>query len=545
MMIPPVALEPWPSLGPQVAQWIEANLVYGPGDLRGQPVKLDEEKRSLLYRLYEVWPQGNPNAGRRRFRRAAISVRKGWAKSEYVALIAAAELHPEAPVRTVDWDGRGNPIGGPVTDPYIPLVAYTEEQSDELAYSALKVILEESRVANDFEIGLTRITRKRGDGRAVSLAASPDARDGARTTFQICDETHRWNLPRLRQAHRTMLANLPKRRIADPWGIEITTAFTPGENSVAEATMEYAQAVADGKIDDSRLFFFHRQAKELAVDQGGYDLTKVEDIRKAVVEASGPIVAEWSDIDGIVEQFQDPTADRPYLCRVWLNWITQAADRAFDVQRWAELEQNREIPEGETIVLGFDGSHSRDSTALIATHVETGYQWTVGLWERPLNVESWEVDEAAVSEAVDQAFSRYHVWRLYADPYPWESYLASWAGKYGADRVLAYDTRQLKRIAYALRTFEMAIKTGEVTHSGDRAVQRHIGNSCRQPLNLRDDEGERMWKISKEKPDSPHKIDAAIASCLSWQARCDAVAAGVTNPGKSMYSDGHQLVVAR
>jgi phage terminase large subunit-like protein len=544
-MVPPVDLEPWPSLGAQVARWIEENLVYGPGDLRGLPVKLDDEKRALLIRMYEVWPQGHVQAGRRRFRRACISVRKGWAKSEFSALIAAAELHPEAPVRCIGWDGHGAPIGGPVTDPYIPMVAYTEEQSDELAYSALKVILEESDVRKDFDLGLTRILRLRGDGRAVSLAASPDARDGARTTFQVCDETHRWNLPRLKQAHRTMLANLPKRRMSDAWGLEITTAFTPGENSVAETTMEYAQAVADGKIADSRLFFFHRQAKEVPVDQGGYDLTKTEDIRAAVIEASGPIVAEWSDIDGIVEQFQDPTADRPYLCRVWLNWITQAADRAFDVQRWAELARaDMAVEDGATIVLGFDGSHSRDATALIATDVVTGYQWVAGLWERPLNVEDWEVPEDAVDERVVELFGQFTVWRMYADPYPWESYLARWAARFGGDRIVHFDTRQMKRIAYALRSFEQAIKTGEVTHSGDRALQRHIGNACRQPINLRDDEGERMWKISKERPDSPHKIDAAIAACLSWAARTDAVSEGVGERVRSAYED-HDLVVIR
>ena len=31
--------ERWPTLGPQVCAFIEAQLVYGPGDLRGQPEK--------------------------------------------------------------------------------------------------------------------------------------------------------------------------------------------------------------------------------------------------------------------------------------------------------------------------------------------------------------------------------------------------------------------------------------------------------------------------------------------------------------------------
>lgn len=545
-MTPPVDLEPWPSLGLQVARFIETSLVRGPGDLRGQPVVLDAEKRALLVRLYEVYPQGHPNAGRRRFKRAAISVRKGWAKSEMAAMIAAAELHPNGPVRCIGWDRNGQPIGGGVTDPYIPLVAYTEEQSDELAYSALKVMLEEGPLADDFDIGLMRIMRKGGDGKAVSLASSPDARDGARTTFQVCDESHRWTLPRLKQAHRTMLANLPKRKISDAWALEITTSYAPGENSVAEDTMEYAKAIADGRIDEPRMFFFHRQANELPEDQGGYDLTNPKDIRAAVIEASGPAVAEWSDIDSIVEQFQDPTADRQYLCRVWLNWITQASDRAFDAEAWRSLARSGvEIADGSAIVIGFDGSHSRDSTALIATDVRTGYQWVEGLWERPLNVETWEVPESEVDEAVAGAFARWQVWRMYCDPYPWESFIASWSGKFGADRVVSYDTRQLKRIAYALRSFDQSIKTGDVTHEDSAPLQRHIGNACRQNINLRDDEGERMWKITKERPNSPHKIDAAIAACLSWQARTDAIAAGIGTVQPSMYSATHELVVIR
>jgi replicative DNA helicase len=64
-----------------LCDWIEANLVHGPGDLRGQPIELDDEKRALVYRLYEIWPEGTPRAGRRRFLRACVSLRKGLAKA--------------------------------------------------------------------------------------------------------------------------------------------------------------------------------------------------------------------------------------------------------------------------------------------------------------------------------------------------------------------------------------------------------------------------------------------------------------------------------
>lgn len=128
----------YPSLGRQVCDFIETHLVYGPGDLRGEPARLDDEKRALIYRMYEVFPQDHPQAGRRRFKRVAISLRKGTAKTELAAWIAAVELHPDGPVRCDGFDAQGDPVGVGVNDPYIPMVAYTEEQSDELAYGALR-----------------------------------------------------------------------------------------------------------------------------------------------------------------------------------------------------------------------------------------------------------------------------------------------------------------------------------------------------------------------------------------------------------------------
>ena len=76
----------YPSLGSQVIVWIEDNLVYGPGDLRGMPIKLDDEKKALLIRMYEIYPKGHSQVGRRRFKRVALSLRKGSAKTEFAAL---------------------------------------------------------------------------------------------------------------------------------------------------------------------------------------------------------------------------------------------------------------------------------------------------------------------------------------------------------------------------------------------------------------------------------------------------------------------------
>ncbi len=522
VLMVPVDEKPWPTLGPLVCDWIEENLVFGPGDLRGQPARLDDEKRALIWRMYEVYPKGHPQAGRRRFKRVGISLAKGLAKTELAAWIAAAELHHDAPVRCYGFDKRGNPLGGAVTDPYIPLVAYTEEQSDELCYGALKAILEESPIAGDFDIGLDRIMRRGGDGKVASLSAAPSARDGARTTFQVADETHWWTLPRLKQAHQTMMANLPKRRLADAWALEVTTAPEPGAGSVAEDTMEYARAIAEGRAKDSRLFFFHRQACE------DLDLNTEEGARAAVIEASGPATA-WRDIDSIVERWRDPTTDRAYWRRVWCNQLVKSSAKALDVSRWRELKAAESpVRDGDLITLGFDGSQFRDSTGLVATHVRTGYQWVLGVWECPYGHEDrWQVPEQEVDDAVTAAFQRWNVWRMYADPPYWQSWVAAWAGRYGEDRVIEWWTNRRKPMTYALQGLSEAMKTGALSHDGNPALERHIGNSHRHDLPQLDEQGQPLWLIRKERPDSPHKIDLAMAAVLSWEARTDAIAAGV------------------
>lgn len=512
----------YPSLGEQVCDFIEENLVFGPGDLRGLPAKLDRDKRALIWRMYEVYPQKHAVAGRRRFKRVGISLAKGLAKTELAAWIAACELHPEAPVRCVGWDKKGNPIGGPVTDPYIPMVAYTEEQSDELCYGTLKVVLEEGPLRDDFDIGLGRIMRKRGDGKVVSLSSSPNARDGARTSFSVMDETHWWVLPRLKRAHQTMMANLPKRKEADAWGLEVTTAPEPGAGSVAEKAMEYAQAVKEGRIKDARLFYYHRQASE------GHLLDTAEDVRAAVIEASGE-AAIWRDIDSIVELWRDPTTDTAFFERVYCNRLVKAALKAFDIEAWKALTvPDNPVKDKDLITLGFDGAMFHDGTALVGTHIETGYQFLIGAWECPLGKTDWQVPVNDVDEAVEGAFKRWKVWRMYADPPYWQSYISDWAGRYGKEKVVEWWTNRRKPMSYALEAFETGIKSSKISHDGNSLLARHIANSFRSDLRIRDeDTGKPLWLIHKERSDSPQKIDAAMAAVLSWQARMDAIKLGV------------------
>ena len=187
LVVPGLDAEPWPTLGPQIVDFIEDRFIYGPGSLKGRPYVVDPEFRAFLYRAYEVYPQGHRLAGRRRFKRVGLSVRKGLAKTEKMAVVAGCELHPEGPVRCDGFDADGDPVGRPVADPYIPMLAVTQGQVEELAYGALYVMLTEGPDADLFDVSLERIIRLdewgRADGKAVPLANSPGSRDGARTTL--------------------------------------------------------------------------------------------------------------------------------------------------------------------------------------------------------------------------------------------------------------------------------------------------------------------------------------------------------------------------
>lgn len=533
----------WPTLGAQVAAFIETNLVFGPGDLRGERATLDDEQLKFLYRFYEVHPRGAENAGRRRFRRCALSLRKGTRKTELAAWIAAAELHPDAPVRAYGWRcqnhqdepgscegrrghaGEWEPVGRGVKDPYIPLIAYTQEQTEELAYGALLAILSDEgcAIGGDFDLGLERIVRRDGAGKAVPLATTPSSRDGARTTFEHFDEPHRMVLERQKQAHQVMLTNLLKRTFADPWALETTTMFQPGQGSVAEDTFEYARRVESGEIKDSALYFYHRQASE------SIDISTPEGLRKAVLEASG-ITAAWSDIDGICRQWDDPSQDKGYLDRVWLNRPVHPASRAFDAERWKALAVRATLPAaGSWITLGFDGSMTRDATALIATDIVTGFQWPEGIWTRPENAPAdWKINAEEVNAAVARIFKTYKVWRLNADPPYWETEIRNWAGLYGDEIVVEFPTMAGGRIGPACRAYATAITNGDVTHNGSPQLTAHIGNACKRQLSQQfDDQGQQLWTIQKDRPNSPNKIDAAMAAVLSWEARTRALAAGV------------------
>lgn len=558
LVVPGPDAEPWPTIGPQVCQFIEDRGVYGPGSLQGQPYRIDPEFRAFLYRGFEVYPRivtkafagGGPGlilhdphpwAGRRRFKRVGLSVRKGLAKTEKQALVVYSHIHPEGPGRCDGFDAHGQPVAAPVRAPYVPMLAFSLDQVEELAYGALKYIVENGPDADFFDSSQERVLRineyGEADGGAYPLANSPNSRDGARTTLNAFDEPHRLYMQRHLDAHTTMDANLPKRPLEDPWSLYVGTAGELGEGSVAEQLHTEAEMIRDGLIERPDLFYLYR------TDNGGHDLTdKVQRIQ-AVAEATGP-AGEWGpgQFDEIASKWDRPKADHAYLERVWLNRWVKSGTQAFDTKRWGELhldaagKERRAIPRGATVAVGFDGARFRDSTGIVITDLATGTQECFARWEKPESAEDedpdtggWEVPEAEVLQAFEDVFRRYRVVKWYADPPYWISEVGALAGKHPGV-VEEWWTNRPRPMALAVRAYRDAMQTAAVGWSkaseGSRqaAFTRHVGNAGKQDTQLVDDEGNKLYILKKIHPS--RKFDIAMAGCLSWQAYLDAIKKG-------------------
>lgn len=555
LIVPTLDATPWPTLGPLVVEFIEDRFVFGPGPLKGQPAVVSPEKKAIIYRAYEVYPRGKRFAGRRRFKRVGWSVRKGLAKTELLAWVAGVELHPEGPVRFDGWDAHGDPVGRPVASPYIPLLSYTKDQTEELAYGALFSILGDCDDADLFDIGLERIARYddrgREDGKAVPLAGSPNARDGARTTFQGFDEPHRLYTPRLHEAHTVMQANLPKRPDADAWSLYVGTAGELGQGSIQEDLHHEAEQIAKGTKTDARIFYIHRDAGKVHrgkdKDAAGHNLSTKRGRLAAIKEATGPD-GEYGpgQFDDIAEQWSRPKADINYLERVWLNLWIQGDAQAFDPDLLVMTPGT--VPLGATVTAGFDGARFKDSTAIVITDVLTGKQQLYALWERPVDVEEWEVPIDELEAVVDSLFFEYDVWRWNGDPPHYLESHATWAGKY--PQVEEWWTHRMRAMAFAIRDYQDSLRDGSITFADDRtaamnspvvaetmgaALLRHIANAGRHNVNIYDSGEESDGAVEGgdatrgrqlfilRKLHETRKFDACMAAVLSWQGRIAAL----------------------
>jgi hypothetical protein len=230
--------------------------------------------------------------------------------------------------------------------------------------------------------------------------------------------------------------------------------------------------------------------------------------------------ASWVDLDRIAAECIDPATDPADARRFYLNQLVAWEEDAVELALWDALGvPGASIAGGESITLGFDGADSGDACALVAVSADR-VAHVLGLWERPEGVTkaAWQVPRLEVLAAVESAFERFRVVRMYCDPPYWQSDIDGWRAKYG-DVVARYPTFSDTKMAEASARFDAVLRAGELTHAVDDRLRRHIAAARRTPCRA-------GWRPAKK---DARKIDLLIGLMLALQAHGDATAAGEMN----------------
>ena len=189
-------------------------------------------------------------------------------------------------------------------------------------------------------------------GQIEAVTSSPRALEGKRTTLTILNESQDW--VRSNDGHAMAAAirrNLAKSNDGSARSVEICNAHLPGEDSVAERTFE-AWRLAGGDVPG--LCYDSLEAPPVA------DLHDLDAVRAGLLAARGD--SHWLDVDRLAAEIADPVTPEHVSRRYYLDQIVAvAAERWIPREAWDACADEREIPDGAEVCLGFDGSFSGDS----------------------------------------------------------------------------------------------------------------------------------------------------------------------------------------
>lgn len=553
---PPTTLPPvsFPTLGWQVIDWIEAYLCHGPGDIQGEPwtpdvpgAGIDDEEALFICWLYRVWPKGHKLAGRRLAHRAIYSRPKGRRKSELAGALTCAEAL--GPVRTDGFDAHGDPVGVPVTYPFIRCLATEEEQAGN-TYDNVVFMLTEGDAANEYQFDIgrsiessSRVFIQEPGGGEIRPSSSGDAsKDGGKESAAVADESHLYVTKQLRAMYRTVARNTGKRKIAEPLMLDTTTAWQPGERSIAEQAAErYAHLDPEECVVKHGVLYDHRQGDE----------PKRFGDNRSLIKAMRPgygAAADWMDFDRIVKIIRDAEEPEADAYRYFLNRPRAASSHWVLPTEIAKVLAHVDVPVGSKITGGFDGSENNDHTALMGC-TEGGDVFTVGIWTPEGDDLGWREE---VNDAVAWMFSTFKIVRFYGDPPWWQEEMGHWAAAHGSPPVVEFWTNIDSKMAVACGAMRTAIRqrgikidpvprrTEEKREEGKTLLQWHFENARTRKVKIKfEDRAEEAHVVRKERPGSRLKIDSVTSTVLARRARDDALkAAEFEEPEYGRWSDG-------
>jgi hypothetical protein len=531
-----------PTLGYGALDWMADHLVVPDGPTAGDPMELTDEQARFILNFYVIDPratgpavQGRALRNARRIRRAVLSRPKGWGKSPILSGLSLLEALGE--VVFDGWDAYGEPVARSWASlgfkPKVQLVAVSEDQTAN-TWDPLLTMARSERLLGAYDIEPLETMVNVPNGLIEYVTSAATSREGFRPVFSVLDQTETWKSTN----GGVKLAAAIRRNLGKVGGssIETPNAFVPGENSVAEKSFDAWLKQQEGRLrGDPGLLFDHREAPAET------DPTDRDSLLAGLAIAYGEsadVNGGWVELERILQEYWDPDTEPQDARHYYLNQVTHAADAWLSAPEWKSCaDASVIVAKGEAITLGFDGSRHRnkgitDATALIGCRVRDSHLFQIAVFEQPEGPpgKDWQIPTTQALAAIDQAFSDYTVVGMYADPAKWESYITDLEAKYAAKLKVRASRdhpmhwwmtggRALLTVR-ALDEFHTAVLSQQLSHDGSFAFTRHVLNARRRTSRV-------GVQIAKDNPDSPRKIDAAVAAVLARKARQDAIAAGV------------------
>lgn len=505
-------LLPERTLGWEIAGWCAEWLLGNDS----KPWKFTPEQLRFILWWYAVDETGDFV-----YRTGVLQRLKGWGKDPLLAVICLVELvGPSRVARDAFglpvWRADGNPVGMAHPQAYVQISAVNLEQTrntmDLIPSLMSDAMLKHYRVTPGAEL----IRANGGKQKLQAVTSNYRAIEGKRTTFSVLNETHHWIAGNGgHKMYETIDGNATK---MNSRYLAITNAYLPGEDSVAErmrlAWEKLQEKIAEDPANDIGFLYDSLEAGPKAPLNGPLVPFVLHNVRGD---------AHWLVIKGMMQSIANSTISTARSRRMYYNQVVADEEALHGPETWDPLRDEKlTLQPGDEITLGFDGSKSRDGTALVAIRVKDQAAFILGLWERPDGPagEDWQVERWEVDSTVHDAFRTYSVVAFFADVREWESYIAEWSEAYGgglkvkapARDGIGWDMRgALKRSTMAHERLMRTIFDGKLKHDGDTRLRRHVLNAKRR-VNIYG------VYFGKDSPDSPRKIDAYAALMLAHEA---------------------------
>ena len=185
------------------------------------------------------------------------------------------------------------------------------------------------------------------------------------------------------------------------------------------------------------------------------------------------------------------------------QWLEQDDAAFLPPGLWDKLDTGERIPDGTDVVVALDGSFNGDGTALLLATVSSRPHFDVlGLWEPPKGDSDYRIPIVEVEDAVRAAAQRYNVVEVVADPFRWARSLQILESE---GLTVVEFNQSPRRLTPATTDVYQGALAGELSHSGDPRLARHVANATV----VEDANGVRL---AKERRNSARRID--LAACL-------------------------------